>query len=577
MPYGSPSGLSAARNSRCSFSSLRTKRARVGGGEACSQDGKGRPVVVGRGKHLLGRGAEGSRRDIPDALAVCIVGALEEEEARRAAVVALGERAHLPCPHDADQPGLLEHLHVVADRSLRAGRASRRAPSSSRALAQQDDDLSREGRPRAPAAAPARARQARRPRRSPAAAAESARSRRGRPRRPAKHPPRAISPNERNGPLIRNVRLFPPVRKSPVLASHVRGQAPSRKRHDFVTKVVRGGRRRAERGESRASVNKSLQSRHTSVTGPGPGRGSAGHRLRGRGADRRRGAPERARRGAAPGSRGGRARAVPSSPRRATRGSRASCARRRSRSRRCRSLGRATTSTRATSRSRARPTARPTTRSPPSARCSRRRPRPRTTSSSACRRAAAREDLPQLLRQARRHARPLPRARLAVEGYRLPDHPVQQACRAAHAEAADVDAAELPTATDGCGVVTFALPLERMAYAFARFEQLPGRDPRRRRDARASGARRRPRRRRLRADARHARLVREGRRRGPALRRGRRRARHRAQERGRLEPSARPGARRLPRAARRRPARPRTVPVTSSRGELVGEVAVATS
>ena len=60
-----------------------------------------------------------------------------------------------------------------------------------------------------------------------------------------------------------------------------------------------------------------------------------------------------------------------------------------------------------------------------------------------------------------------------LEGYRLPDHPVQQASRDAHAEAAGVDAAELPTATDGCGVVTFALPLERMAYAFARFEQLP--------------------------------------------------------------------------------------------------------
>jgi L-asparaginase II len=61
-----------------------------------------------------------------------------------------------------------------------------------------------------------------------------------------------------------------------------------------------------------------------------------------------------------------------------------------------------------------------------------------------------------------------------TEGYRLPDHPVQQACRDAHAEAADVDASELPTATDGCGVVTYALPLERMAHAYARFEQLPG-------------------------------------------------------------------------------------------------------
>ncbi len=61
-----------------------------------------------------------------------------------------------------------------------------------------------------------------------------------------------------------------------------------------------------------------------------------------------------------------------------------------------------------------------------------------------------------------------------LEGYRLPDHPVQQACRDAHAEAAGADAAELATATDGCGVVTFALPLERMAHAFARLEQLPG-------------------------------------------------------------------------------------------------------
>ncbi len=61
-----------------------------------------------------------------------------------------------------------------------------------------------------------------------------------------------------------------------------------------------------------------------------------------------------------------------------------------------------------------------------------------------------------------------------IEGYRLPDHPVQRACRDAHADAAGVDSAELGTATDGCGVVTFALPLERMAHAFARFEQLPG-------------------------------------------------------------------------------------------------------
>jgi L-asparaginase II len=60
-----------------------------------------------------------------------------------------------------------------------------------------------------------------------------------------------------------------------------------------------------------------------------------------------------------------------------------------------------------------------------------------------------------------------------AEGYRLPQHPVQQACRAAHGEAAELDADELLTATDGCGVVTYALPLERMAHAYSRFEGLP--------------------------------------------------------------------------------------------------------
>jgi L-asparaginase II len=58
-------------------------------------------------------------------------------------------------------------------------------------------------------------------------------------------------------------------------------------------------------------------------------------------------------------------------------------------------------------------------------------------------------------------------------GYRLPGHPVQQACRAAHVEAVEAGDEELPTATDGCGVVTFGLQLERMAYAFSRFERLP--------------------------------------------------------------------------------------------------------
>ena len=61
-----------------------------------------------------------------------------------------------------------------------------------------------------------------------------------------------------------------------------------------------------------------------------------------------------------------------------------------------------------------------------------------------------------------------------VEGYRLPSHPCQQALLAEVAAAAELDPASLPTAIDGCGVVTYAMPLERMAHAFARLESLEG-------------------------------------------------------------------------------------------------------
>ncbi|MBA3735030.1 MAG: asparaginase [Actinobacteria bacterium] len=60
------------------------------------------------------------------------------------------------------------------------------------------------------------------------------------------------------------------------------------------------------------------------------------------------------------------------------------------------------------------------------------------------------------------------------EGYRLEGHRVQREMLAVHAEAAGVAEDELRTAVDGCGVPTFALPLERMAHAFARFTQLEG-------------------------------------------------------------------------------------------------------
>ena len=61
-----------------------------------------------------------------------------------------------------------------------------------------------------------------------------------------------------------------------------------------------------------------------------------------------------------------------------------------------------------------------------------------------------------------------------TQGYRLPEHPVQQACLEVHAEAAEVEPEALETGTDGCGIVTFALTLQRMAHAFSRLESLPG-------------------------------------------------------------------------------------------------------
>jgi L-asparaginase II len=61
-----------------------------------------------------------------------------------------------------------------------------------------------------------------------------------------------------------------------------------------------------------------------------------------------------------------------------------------------------------------------------------------------------------------------------TKGYRLPDHALQQEIGAIHADAAAVALDEIPTAVDGCGVVTFAFPLERTAYAFARLEGLDG-------------------------------------------------------------------------------------------------------
>ncbi len=61
-----------------------------------------------------------------------------------------------------------------------------------------------------------------------------------------------------------------------------------------------------------------------------------------------------------------------------------------------------------------------------------------------------------------------------ASGYRLSSHPCQQEMLTEVARAADIEPASMPTAVDGCGVVTYGLTLERMATAFSRLEQLEG-------------------------------------------------------------------------------------------------------
>jgi len=60
------------------------------------------------------------------------------------------------------------------------------------------------------------------------------------------------------------------------------------------------------------------------------------------------------------------------------------------------------------------------------------------------------------------------------QGYRLAGHPCQDAMLAEVAAAADVDPSTIPTAIDGCGVLTFGMTLERAATAFAHLPALDG-------------------------------------------------------------------------------------------------------
>ena len=61
-----------------------------------------------------------------------------------------------------------------------------------------------------------------------------------------------------------------------------------------------------------------------------------------------------------------------------------------------------------------------------------------------------------------------------IEGYRLAPHPLQQLLLGETAAAADLDEGEVATAVDGCGVPTFGMSLERMAYTFSRLPRLDG-------------------------------------------------------------------------------------------------------
>jgi L-asparaginase II len=63
-----------------------------------------------------------------------------------------------------------------------------------------------------------------------------------------------------------------------------------------------------------------------------------------------------------------------------------------------------------------------------------------------------------------------------VAGYRLPEHPLQQQLLTEVATAAGLPAEAIPTAVDGCGVVTFALSLAGTARAFTMLPEVDGGD-----------------------------------------------------------------------------------------------------
>src|SRR5262249_30013941 len=56
----------------------------------------------------------------------------------------------------------------------------------------------------------------------------------------------------------------------------------------------------------------------------------------------------------------------------------------------------------------------------------------------------------------------------ALTGYRLASHPLQRQLHAETAAAAGLEPAQVALGVDGCGVLSFAMPLDRMAAAVAR-------------------------------------------------------------------------------------------------------------
>jgi L-asparaginase II len=61
-----------------------------------------------------------------------------------------------------------------------------------------------------------------------------------------------------------------------------------------------------------------------------------------------------------------------------------------------------------------------------------------------------------------------------IETYWQPDHPIQMLALETVAALAGLDPGAVATATDGCGVVTFGIPLRSLALAYARFADPSG-------------------------------------------------------------------------------------------------------